>query len=57
VSRLKGDGYLVKVFSEREGQGLLFKVRVGGYPSKDRAQQTASLLKESGYSAWVPPLE
>ena len=57
VGKLKSDGYLVKVFSEREGQGLLFKVRVGGYPSKDRAQRTATLLKESGYSAWVPPLE
>lgn len=57
VGKLTGDGYLVKVFSEREGQGLLFKVRVGGYPSKDRAQRTASTLKESGYSAWVPPLE
>ena len=57
VGKLKSDGYLVKVFSEREGQGLLFKVRVGGYPSKDRAQRTAAVLKESGYSAWVPPLE
>ena len=57
VGKLKSDGYLVKVFSEREGQGLLFKVRVGGYPSKDRAQRLAGVLKESGYSAWVPPLE
>lgn len=57
VNKLKGDGYVVKVFSEREGQGLLFKVRVGGYPSRDRAQQTALALKESGYSAWVPPLD
>jgi cell division protein FtsN len=57
VGKLKSDGYVVKVFSEREGQGLLFKVRVGGYPSKDRAQKIASLLKESGYSAWVPPVE
>jgi cell division septation protein DedD len=57
VGKLKGDGYLVKVFSEREGQGLLFKVRVGGYPSKDRAKRTAGVLTESGYSAWVPPLE
>jgi len=57
VGKLTGDGYLVKVFSEREGQGLLFKVRVGGYPSKDRAQLTASTLMESGYSAWVPPLD
>ena len=57
VGQLKSDGYLVKVFSEREGQGLLFKVRVGGYPSKDRAQRIAGVLKDSGYSAWVPPLE
>jgi cell division protein FtsN len=57
VSKLKREGYVVRVFSEREGQGLLFKVRVGGYPSKDHAQRTATVLKESGYSAWVPPLE
>jgi len=57
VGKLKSDGYVVKVFSEREGQGLLFKVRVGGYPSKDQAQRTAGVLKKSGYSAWVPPLE
>jgi len=57
VGKLKTQGYVVRVFSEREGQGLLFKVRVGGYPSKDRAQRIASSLKQSGYSAWVPPLE
>jgi cell division protein FtsN len=57
VGKLKTEGYVVRVFSEREGQGLLFKVRVGGYPSKDRAQRIASSLKQSGYSAWVPPLE
>jgi len=57
VGKLQNQGYVVRVFSEREGQGVLFKVRVGGYPSKDRAQRIASSLKESGYSAWVPPLD
>ena len=57
VGKLKNQGYDVRVFSEREGQGILFKVRVGGYPSKDRAQRIAASLKKSGYSAWVPPLE
>ena len=58
VRKLKTEGYVVKVFSEREGEGTtLFKVRVGGYPTRDRAQSTAALLKDSGYTAWVPPPE
>lgn len=58
VGKLKTQGYEVRVFSEREGQGALFKVRVGGYPTEAGARRIATNLKDSGYSgAWVTRIE
>jgi cell division septation protein DedD len=54
VGRLQSGGYRVRLFSERDGPGSLFKVRVGGYPSDARAREISEELKTKGYSgAWV----
>jgi len=54
IDSLKQQGYDVRLFSEREGQGVLYKVRVGGYATEQRARDTATRLKSEGYAgAWV----
>jgi len=54
IDTLKKQGYDVRLFSEREGQGVLYKVRVGGYASEQRARDTAARLRSAGYAgAWV----
>jgi hypothetical protein len=48
----------VRLFSEREGRGALYKVRVGGYPSRDGARSAADRLEREGYSgAWVTEVQ
>ena len=54
IDALKAQGYGVRLFSEREGQGLLYKVRVGGYDSEQGARDAAGRLRSAGYAgAWV----
>jgi hypothetical protein len=49
IDTLKGQGYRVRLFTEREGGGTLYKVRVGGYRAEDEARAAALKLRESGY--------
>ena len=54
IDELRGKGYSARLFSEREGAGSLFKVRVGGYGERGEADQAAEKLRQQGYSgAWV----
>jgi hypothetical protein len=53
VGRLEGQGLPVHLDSEPDGGGLLYKVRVGGYPTKERAGEVAQGLTRGGFSAWV----
>lgn len=54
VGRLQRGGYRVRVVSEREGQDSLYKVRVGGYPSSERAREVMAELHRGGFpGAWV----
>ncbi len=54
VSRLRGQGYRPQLDSASEGQGRLFKVRVGGYASRELAQAAADKLRAEGYpGSWV----
>ena len=54
IDRLEGAGYRVRLFTEPDGQGTLYKVRVGGYPERDSARSAASRLQGAGHSgAWV----
>jgi len=56
--QLKSAGYPARVFSEREGQGGLFKVRVGGYATEDEARAAAGKLQKEGFAgAWVTRVE
>ena len=56
--QLKSAGYPARVFSEREGAGGLFKVRVGGYATEDEARSAASKLQKAGFAgAWVTRIE
>jgi len=56
--QLESAGYPVRLLSEREGQGALYKVRVGGFQSEAEARESRSGLVAAGYAgAWVPPLE
>lgn len=58
VGELQKKGYAVRLFSEREGRGALYKVRVGGYASRDDARGAATKLQGEGYSgAWVTEVE
>jgi cell division septation protein DedD len=54
VARLETDGFPVRLLSEPENGGALYKVRVGGYPDQQRAQSASVDLRERGFSgAWV----
>jgi hypothetical protein len=58
IDELRGKGYSARLFSEREGAGSLFKVRVGGYGDRGEADQAAEKLRQQGYSgAWVTTVE
>ena len=58
VRELTGKGHPVRLFSEREGRGALYKVRVGGYATRDEADGVAGRLRQDGYSgAWVTSVE
>jgi cell division septation protein DedD len=58
VRALEARGYGVRLFSEREGTGTLYKVRVGGYASEPDARAAASALKAAGYpGAFVRPAD
>jgi len=54
VARLERAGHPVRLVGEREGSASLYKVRVGGFPSEERARQTMERLRQAGFpSAWV----
>ena len=54
---LKAAGYAVRLFAEKEGEGSLFKVRVGGFPGRDEAGAAAQELQQRGFTgAWVTKL-
>ena len=55
VRELKGKGYPVRTEVVSEGRsGSLYKVRVGGYPSKEAADAGAEKLHKDGQpSTWV----
>jgi cell division septation protein DedD len=56
IESLKGRGYGVRLFSEREGQDLLYKVRVGGYTTREQAGVARDELRQSGHpGAFVWP--
>jgi cell division septation protein DedD len=58
VDELTEKGYTVHLDTEREGRGALYKVRVGGYPTREAARDVAARLDRDGYSgAWVKELE
>lgn len=58
VSRqLRDRGHPVRLDAEREGSGSLYKVRVGGYGSREEADRAAGTLRKEGSSgAWVTRL-
>jgi cell division septation protein DedD len=58
VSRqLRDRGHPVRLDAEREGSGSLYKVRVGGYESREEADRAAGVLRKEGSSgAWVTRL-
>jgi len=49
VRELEGKGLPVRIVPVSDGQDRLFKVQVGGYPTRDAAQQIADRLKDDGY--------
>jgi cell division septation protein DedD len=58
IGKLERQGYNVRLFSEREGQGLLYKVRVGGYAAEQSARDAAERLRSGGYEGvWVTKVE
>jgi cell division septation protein DedD len=57
VRTLRGLGYPVRTDAVSEGSGSLYKVRVGGYPTKDLADAGAEKLHRDGQaSTWVVKL-
>jgi cell division septation protein DedD len=58
VDELTKKGYTVRLHTEREGRGALYKVLVGGYPTREAAGDVAARLDRDGYrGAWVKELE
>jgi cell division protein FtsN len=54
VDKLQGDGYAVKIVSDRVEGDTLFKVRVGGYKTEAEARRMSGELEGKGYrGAWV----
>jgi cell division septation protein DedD len=54
VRTLRGQRYPVRIDAVAEGTGSLFKVRVGGFPTKEAADQGAERLHGDGHSGtWV----
>ena len=54
VDKLQKEGYSVRLFSDRAENDTLFKVRVGGFETEDRARNMATELEQKGYrGAWV----
>jgi len=49
IQSLEAKGYGVRLFSEREGQGTLYKVRVGGYATREQAGAARDALRQSGH--------
>ena len=49
IQSLESKGYGVRLFSEREGQGTLYKVRVGGYRTREQAGEARDALRETGH--------
>jgi len=54
VSELEALGYPVRLFSENEGSGKLYRVRVGGYATRDEAAMAAAKLKTQGHPGAFP---
>jgi len=58
VRGLGDRGYRVRLDTERAGDGLLYRVRVGGYAAKPDAEVLAVRLRGEGYSdAWVTQVD
>jgi cell division septation protein DedD len=54
VRKLEAAGHRVRLHTEREGSGALYKVRVGSWSEHDTAGRAAETLKSQGYTgAWV----
>jgi len=49
IRSLEAKGYEVRLFSEREGQGTLYKVRVGGYATREKAGTARDALRSTGH--------
>ena len=54
VTELQNMGYPVRLFSEDEGSGRLYRVRVGGYATRDEASKAAAELKTKGHPGAFP---
>jgi cell division protein FtsN len=54
VGELEGAGYPVRVFSEDGASGQLYKVRVGGYATRDEAASIAAVLNTKGHAGAFP---
>lgn len=58
VRALTSRGHAVRLDSRREGAGALYRVRVGGYATREEAQNLAERLKSEGQGgAWVTQVE
>ena len=58
VQRLESEGRMVKLHTIREGSDALFKVRVGGYQTRETARAAAQELQSQGYpGAWVTEVQ
>ena len=54
VQRLSAGGYPVRIFSEDGMSGKLYKVRVGGYGTRDEAVTIAAELNTKGHEGAFP---
>jgi len=49
IDGLRQKGYSARLFSEGEGQGRLYKVRVGGFPTRQTAGAVRDRLRTDGH--------
>ncbi len=56
LNTLRAQGYDAYISDAAQGQGRVYRVRVGSYPTKNHAAYDATRLQQSGFETWITTL-
>jgi len=57
VQQLSDKGYPVRIDSSRDGSEALFRVQVGGFPTREEADPVAARLRDDGFATLVKRID